>query len=91
MYVKAEEVLPADLLKEIQEHVQGVEIYIPKKGNSRLGWGERNGTRKVLAARNKEILRRYDDGESIYALAEQYHLSYDSVRKIISKNTNRKD
>lgn len=86
MYVKAEDVLPADLLEAIQEYVQGVEIYIPKRGNSRLGWGERNGTKKALRTRNKEIRHKYEQGESIYALTEQYHLSYDSVRKIISQN-----
>lgn len=91
MYVKAEEVLPADLLEAIQEHVQGVEIYIPKRGNSRLGWGERNGTKIALKARNKEINRRFEQGESIYALTEQFHLSYDSIRKIISRSKNRKD
>ena len=36
MYVKAEDVLPEALLEEIQEYVQGVEIYIPK--SQRPNW-----------------------------------------------------
>ena len=58
MYVKAEEVLPADLLAEIQEYVQGVELYIPKRPEARLGWGERNGARQQIRSRNREIAER---------------------------------
>ncbi|HAI52095.1 MAG: CD3324 family protein [Limnochordia bacterium] len=84
MYVKAEEVLPADLLAEIQEYVQGVELYIPKRPEARLGWGERNGARQQIRSRNREIAERYQRGESIASLMERYHLSYDSIRKIVS-------
>ncbi len=84
MYVKAEDVLPEALLAEIQEYVQGVEIYIPKRPETRLGWGERNGTRQLIRRRNREIVRRYAQGESIPSLMERYHLSYDSIRKIVS-------
>lgn len=84
MYLNAEDVLPDHLLDEIQEYVQGVEIYIPKKPETRLRWGERNGTRKYIAQRNKEIVKRYRQGESIYSLMEGYHLGYDSIRKIVS-------
>ncbi|HHT43184.1 MAG TPA: hypothetical protein GX014_07280 [Firmicutes bacterium] len=86
MYVKAEDVLPEALLEEIQEYVQGVEIYIPKKPETKLGWGELNGTRRLIRRRNQEIVQRYNKGESIASLMESYHLSYDSIRKIISAN-----
>lgn len=84
MYVNAEDILPEHLLDAIQEYVQGVEIYIPKKPDSRLGWGERNGTKKYIAQRNKDIVRRFRQGESIHSLMERYHLGYDSIRKIVS-------
>lgn len=84
MYVKAEDVLPAELLERIQDYVQGVEIYIPKRPEARLGWGERKGTRRQIRRRNEEIVRRHLQGESILSLMERYHLSYDSIRKIIS-------
>lgn len=86
MYVKAEDVLPETLLEAIQEYVQGVEIYIPKRPETKLGWGELNGTRKQIFLRNGEIVRRYAQGESIHALMERYHLSYDSIRKILSNS-----
>lgn len=84
MYVKAEDVLPETLLEAIQEYVQGVELYIPKRPEERLGWGEVNGTRHQIYKRNSEIARKAAQGESIHSLMEQYHLSYDSIRKIIS-------
>ncbi|NMB02722.1 MAG: hypothetical protein GX971_14585 [Firmicutes bacterium] len=89
MYLKAEEVLPEDLLNELQKYVQGVELYIPKRPEEKLRWGERNGTRQQMRKRNLEIARRYQQGESIHSLMERYHLGYDSIRKIIS--TNRKE
>lgn len=83
MYINAEDVLPNSLLREVQKYVQGAEMYIPKDSNTRLGWGERNGTRLQLAQRNKEIYERYADGEHIEFLMEVFHLSYDSIRRII--------
>ena len=50
MYVKAEDVLPETLLEAIQEYVQGVELYIPKRPEEKLGWGEVSGTRIQIQA-----------------------------------------
>lgn len=83
MYIKAEDVLPETLLEAIQEYVQGVELYIPKRPEERLRWGELSGTRHQIQKRNLEIVRRRAKGESIYSLMERYHLSYDSIRKIV--------
>ncbi len=83
MYVNAEKVLPRDLVHQIQRYVQGKEIYIPKKSEGYLSWGERNGTKVQLEARNREILSHYVNGESVEALMELFHLSYDSIRRII--------
>jgi len=38
-YIKAEEILPPELINEIQKYIQGTQIYIPKKQGRRLGWG----------------------------------------------------
>ena len=84
MYIRAEEVLPETLLEAIQEYVQGVELYIPKRPEERLGGGEANGTRRQIRRRNQEIVDKAAAGRSIHSLMEEYHLSYDSIRKIIS-------
>ena len=85
MYRNATNILPRSLLEQIQEYVQGQEIYIPKRSQTRLGWGEGNGTRRQLDRRNRTIVYRYMQGESIESLMADYHLSYDSIRKIIRK------
>lgn len=81
-YKKGSDVLPARLLKEIQEYVEGTLVYIPKK-TSRAGWGSISGARQLIDRRNSTINTLFERGVSIADLAEQYHLSEDTVRKII--------
>lgn len=84
-YKNGKEVLPKKLLIELQKYVQGELVYIPKPGECRAGWGENNGTRIQLMSRNIEIYNLYRNGISVKELIETYHLSEDSIRKIITK------
>lgn len=84
-YKNGEDILPAKLLQELQRYVQGELLYIPKNGDQRAGWGERNGTRKMIAERNREIYDLYQEGASVLELSTQYNLSEDSIRKILLK------
>lgn len=85
-YKNGKDFLPPRLLKELQEYIQGELLYIPKKvEQKRAGWGENNGTRIQLQLRNREIFNLYSSGVSVGELVEQYHLSEDSIRKIILK------
>ncbi len=83
MYTNAEEILPEELLRQVQEYIQGQEIYIPKCDGKKLGWGERNGARAELKERNRIIIHHYIAGFSIEELMDKFHLSYDSIRKIV--------
>ncbi|WP_221566671.1 CD3324 family protein [Alkalihalobacillus sp. TS-13] len=84
-YKNGKEVFPPSLLKEVQKHIQGELIYIPKKNNQRAGWGEMNGSRQLLAQRNQEIYQLYKDGWSFEELEQKFNLSIESIRKIIYK------
>ena len=84
-YRNGKDILPNDLLKELQKYIQGDFIYVPKEKDSRASWGEKNGTRKNMKIRNINILRAYEEGDSIEDLMEEYNLSQDSIRKIILK------
>ncbi|TBL71348.1 CD3324 family protein [Paenibacillus thalictri] len=84
-YKNGKDVLPPSLLKQLQEYIQGEIIYIPKKEQKRAGWGENNGTRLIIKRRNTEILEQYQNGSTVRELIEKYHLSEDSIRKIIVK------
>jgi Mor family transcriptional regulator len=85
-YINAAEVLPEHLLIEIQKHISGEILYIPR-GDDHTGWGEKNGSRSYFKNRNKEIKQQYQNGLSIENLSHEYGLAYETVRKIVYKRT----
>ncbi|WP_040950403.1 CD3324 family protein [Gorillibacterium massiliense] len=84
-YKNGKDILPPSLLSQLQDYIQGEIVYIPKKEQKRAGWGENNGTRKVMEIRNREIYNLYRTGWTMKDLICKYHLSEDSIRKIIIK------
>lgn len=84
-YVKALDVLPEDVIKIIQEYVDGEYLYVPRKNENQKSWGEKSGIRSSLQIRNKEIYREYLSGTTINELTKQYYLSEKSIRRIIGK------
>jgi len=84
-YVNGKDVLPPGLLEELQGYIQGELLYIPKKSEQRVKWGENSGSRKEIASRNAEIFGHHRSGSSVAELQRKYHLSEESIRKIISK------
>ena len=54
-YIRAEEVLPKELIETIQQYVNGKAIYIPS--TSKKEWGSHTDTRQYLIQRNHEISR----------------------------------
>lgn len=84
-YKNGRDILPPSLLSELQNYIQGELIYIPKPAQRRAGWGELSGARKQLKERNEEIYRYYSSGWTVADLERRYHLSGESIRKIIVK------
>ena len=84
-YIKAETVLPQNIIEIIQQYIDGENIYIPKKTSNRTGWGEKSGAKKELFKRDSLIYRAYLDGTRADVLAEQFFLSEKSIRRIIRK------
>ena len=82
-YIKADEVLPQNIIKIIQQYIDGENIYIPKKDGSRVGWGEKTGTKSELYQRNSFIYQDYLNGETVSALASRYYLSDKTIQRII--------
>ena len=82
-YVNAKDVLPPNLLHEVQKYLCGELIYVPKKDNEKAGWGQVSGTRSLVNTRNTGIIKAYENGKSVYELMEHYCLSEASIRKII--------
>lgn len=82
-YRNAEHILPKELLKKVQEYADGECLYIPRKEDSKLNWGDLTTTKKVLAVRNQEIYEDYQKGMTTGELAEKYYLSVKSIQRII--------
>lgn len=84
-YIKAQTVLPEDLIELIQQYVDGGFIYIPRKDGQRKAWGEKAGTKDCLKQRDTEIYVKYTKGVKVKDLMEKYHLSEPSIRRIIGR------
>lgn len=81
-YKNAQDILPDRLLKELQQYAAGENLYIPNPDEKKK-WGESSGARTFYQQRNTKIRELYQCGETIDSLAAMYHLSTDSIRKII--------
>lgn len=82
-YMNATAVLPEKLLTEIQKYVQGETLYIPKLETEYRKWGASSGSRRLLDQRNAEIKESFLNGSRIHELAAAYHLSTESIKKIV--------
>lgn len=88
-YVKADSILPKELLELLQEYADGQYLYIPKKSENRKEWGDNTGSKKQLQLRDMQIYHRYKEGYSTMYLACEYYLSVKSIQRIILKEKNR--
>lgn len=84
-YIKAEEILPEELIRQIQEYADGVYIYIPRKPGTRRKWGQETDYKAELKLRNDRIRNDHILGVSVAALSRKYHLSEKSIRRILQK------
>ncbi len=82
-YVKAEDILPEDIIKLIQKYVDGKTIYIPRKENERKEWGNSTEIRKELIIRNQKIYIDFQKGLVKSELANKYFLSEKSIQRIL--------
>lgn len=82
-YIKAADVLPEELLREVQRYADGAYLYIPRISENRLSWGDRTRSKEETARRNRDIYARFQAGEGPRELAGAYFLTEKTVRRII--------
>lgn len=82
-YINAEKVLPEWLVGEIRNYVGDGLIYIPPVNTSRRKWGSRSGARQMFEVRNNEIRTKKSAGATVSQLAQEYHLSEDTIKRIV--------
>ncbi|MEG0309130.1 MAG: CD3324 family protein [Clostridium sp.] len=82
-YTNAQNILPKEIIKMIQQYVDGSYLYIPRKDQNRKSWGENSGFKNELIERNRQIYNSFNNGSSVKDLANKYYLTQNSIRKII--------
>ncbi|MDR5588058.1 MULTISPECIES: CD3324 family protein [Clostridium] len=82
-YKNAQNILPKEIIKIIQQYVDGSYLYIPRKDENRKNWGENSGFKNELIERNIQIYNSFNNGSSVKELANKYYLTENSIRKII--------
>ncbi len=81
-YENAKDLLPPELLSEVQKYAAGKLMYVPIAEDAR-GWGTESGYRQKLIKRNQTIYNEYVAGRTVSELADEFFLSTDSIKKIV--------
>ena len=81
-YENAKDVLPPELLAEVQKVAGGRLLYVPIAEVAK-GWGTESGYRQKLLKRNQTIYNEYVAGKTVSELADEFFLSTDSIKKIV--------
>lgn len=82
-YSNARDIFPDEILEVIQNYVDGEYIYIPKKDENKIAWGELTKSRNELLNRNARIYEDYLKGMPTRSLSERYFLSPKTIQRII--------
>ena len=80
-YIRADEILPPELLEEIQQYIDGQLIYIPSK--EKQEWGSMTASRKYYFERNRKIFLEWKSGVKMEELSMRFSLSEKSIQRIL--------
>ena len=80
-YIRADEILPKELLEAIQQYVDGQLIYIPRK--EKQEWGSGTSAREFFRERNERIFQAWQKGISEDELSRRFSLSRKSIQRIL--------
>ena len=80
-YIRADEILPKELLEAIQQYIDGQIIYIPKK--EKQEWGSGSSAKEFFRERNERIFQAWQKGISEDELSRRFSLSRKSIQRIL--------
>ena len=81
-YKNAAEILPPELLQEVQCYIEGELLYIPRS-NSKQEWSAVSGSKKFYLERNYQIKELFHNGKSVEELAVKFGVSNSTIKKIV--------
>lgn len=82
-YIRAEDILPEEILALVQQYIDGQSIYIPRRAECHKAWGAETRTRNDLMNRNRQIYEAYQSGVTAMELSTKFFLTVKSVQRII--------
>ena len=80
-YIKADQVLPKELIEAIQHYIDGKSIYIPSK--QKQAWGNGTSSKAFFQDRNQRIYDAWLSGASQKELSLRFALSEKSIQRIL--------
>ena len=80
-YIRADKILPKELIETIQQYVDGKSIYIPRK--EKQEWGSGTAARMFFCERNESIYEARQSGASVKELSLRFSLSEKRIQKIL--------
>ena len=80
-YIRADEILPKELLEAIQQYVDGQIIYIPRK--EKQAWGSGTCAKEFFRERNERIFQAWQEGINEEELSCRFSLSRKSIQRIL--------
>jgi Mor family transcriptional regulator len=80
-YIRADMILPRELIEAIQQYVDGKSIYIPRK--EKREWGSGTSARTFFHERNASIFEAHRSGADVKELSRRFSLSEKSIERIL--------
>ncbi len=90
-YVRARDLLPEELLAQLQQYVDGAYLYVPRREENRLAWGERTHSKRETADRNLAIFQEAEAGKDSAELAKSYFLTEKTIRRILLEERRKRE
>jgi Mor transcription activator family. len=87
-YRTATNLLPEELLEQVQKYVDGETIYIPRLPEKKQKWGDKTTSKQEIEFRNEQIYRDFCRGICSEQLCQKYFLSLKSIQRILRQGRN---
>lgn len=85
-YENAKNVLPQELLAELQRYVEGTCLYIPALQHRTKQKFAVSNQKRLQLQRNVRIIDEYNKGTSVIQLSQQFYLSKQAIYKILKSS-----
>lgn len=80
-YIRADRILPAELLESLQQYAAGKTIYVP--GKRKQKWGSGTAAKAFFQERDNKIYEAFQRGVSVEKLSQSFYLSEKSIQRIL--------